>query len=286
MGKVFVVLAAIFLVNFSWAGDSELEIFGGTKVQDSEHPYVLALDGCTGFVVHENVIATAAHCFQSKGIDKNSRYLSAGNSYHGDRRKSLLIKEVYIHPWYQKKSVYDIAFIEVKPNLKEKFHIEEIPSFFLGEESEYFYLESLKPQVLAVGYGRSEKSRRQLKNKVFLDLKGFYFDIKSKKSETMGKWNKSVAEKYSLLPSVVVHSWLIQDTCKGDSGGPQMIQVDGKYQYLSLTMGGGDVCGKGTDPGVYRLIYPSICQFPDLINKYFRGKIGSSCEAVRYRVEL
>ena len=73
MGKVFVVLAAIFLVNFSWAGDSELEIFGGTKVQDSEHPYVLALDGCTGFVVHENVIATAAHCFQSKGIDKNSR---------------------------------------------------------------------------------------------------------------------------------------------------------------------------------------------------------------------
>ncbi|MEC9283002.1 MAG: trypsin-like serine protease [Bdellovibrionota bacterium] len=286
MGKVLFILSAVFLVNSALANDSELEIIGGTKVEDSEHPYVLALDGCTGFVVHKNLIATAAHCIQKHGIDPKSSYVSVGNSYHGDRKRDLMVKKIHVHPWYKNKSVYDIAFIEVNVDLQIKYHISEIPSFFIGQESEYLYLESLHPQVLAVGYGRSEKSRRQLKRKVFLDLKAFYFDIKSKKSESMGRWSKSLAKKHSLMPSVVVHSWLIRDTCKGDSGGPQMLKVDGRYQYLSLTMGGGNVCGKGADPGVYRLIYPSICEFPELIGKYFKEKIGKKCESIKYRIEL
>ena len=284
---LYTLLLSLCFFSGSLYGQSSellLEIIGGSDVKEGDYDSVVALNNCTGFVIHPHLVATAAHCIGGEGVNDSSFRFEIANTRRGKRKTSVRLKKIHIHPWYRKKSVYDIAFIETDENLQTELGIKSIPKFFIGTRESYLKLKSSKPIVTAVGYGKNEKGYSELKKYVLLNFKKFYLDIKNKRSVNLTNWTEYLAEQ-GVLPSSYVLSWLGADTCKGDSGGPGFINIDGEKLYLGLTVGGGNRCGKGKDPSVYRMIYPSICSFPDILNRYFKDRIGDSCRGVRYWVE-
>ena len=58
-----------------------------------------------------------------------------------------------------------------------------------------------------------------------------------------------------------------KDTCGGDSGGPLIAHIDGRFTLVGVTSWGKGLCGNARSPGVYADISnPSMMQFINNVN--------------------
>ena len=261
---------------------SEPLIVGGSEVREADDRAVLSLPDCTGFLLRPRLIATAAHCIAEQP-ERWQRQVRIGNSSNGKRRRNFAIQRIHLHPWYHEKSVFDIAFIELEEDLAKALQIAEIPPLFVGERRDYQALQQSNTMIRVVGYGKNERGYTEEKKQASLRFRNFYFDLKDQRSLFLRPWTEHSREgNQELWPSSYVLSWQRRDTCPGDSGGPGFILVDGKEQYLGLTVGGGRRCGRGKNPSIYRLVFPSICSFPDIIERHFPDQLAKACQNVQY----
>jgi len=239
-------------------------IFGGEAAYLGEYPWMVQIwrtskwgnnhFACTGFLIHKRYVLTAAHCVNSKALavlgkltyvvigehDTNTKIDCQENAFGVTNCAGEAIKISVGSP-----SVYtaynendenhknDIALLPLQENVRFTDYIQPIciPD-----------TETLNKTMWVSGWGKTETDNDS-PTKLKVSVERFDFD-KCKK-------------KYAKLPLDIHRNYQIcagaeegKDSCSGDSGGPLMVERDGRW-YAEGIVSFGVSCGKKGWPAVY-----------------------------------
>jgi secreted trypsin-like serine protease len=165
---------------------------------------------CSGTIVDERVYLTAAHCIES--LNPNDYLVIGGTDlYSDDPDYTINVEAVHIHPSYDPESTLnDIGVVELStdsPVAPYRWHESNDDEYDVGN------------RFTAVGFGDTGGSgdTSGTKRKVAMDILETYQDI-------------------------YLYGTGTENTCFGDSGGPDIVEIDGYLTVLgvhSFVTGGG-----------------------------------------------
>lgn len=218
--KLPLIALAVCLVSAASPAAEPQAIYGGGKVKPCGWPTTVALGGCTGTLVHPELVIFAAHCMQGGGAPSKATFGDNENS----PAFSVPTKSCSANPKYSGNATYDIAFCRLS---KPVTNVSIVP-ILMGCETQ-----ALAPgaQVVAVGFGQANDGLGWgPKREVTMPLNS----VKNGEAFIGGGG---------------------KDTCYGDSGGPVFIQLsDGSWRVFGITSYG-DYCGGG---GYYSMMHTNI----------------------------
>jgi endonuclease G len=234
-------------------GQAVLRIVGGMPVQAGEFPEC-ALIGrrrangtikwfCTGVLVHQKLVLTAAHCFQPR---KPANVVALNTDDMFDLRNAELrnVRRMVIHPQYANSGRHDIAVMVLR-------RASNVTPVRLAETAEL----SAADETTLVGFGNDD----------ILSTRGFGVKREVTVPITHGP-NSSEEDEEELgfesnLEFVAGGEGF--DSCNGDSGGPAYIKVGSERVVAGLTSRATETarnpCGEG---GIYTRVDQHV-QFID-----------------------
>jgi len=212
-------------------------IFGGEPVPEGGYPEVVAIQTnsllCTGTLLTNRVILTAAHCFPGDPSPGSIR-VSTGNSSQGPRYD---VASYGVHPEFCadlevcKEDIHDLAYIILDEA------IPTAPAETLLDQADWDAGMFVGAMVTMVGYGLDENESSGVKRFVTTPITQFSPSGHEFQAGGDGK-----------------------DSCQGDSGGPAFIEFeDGRRLLVGVTSRGSD-CGMG---GYYTLPASELCWLRD-----------------------
>lgn len=183
-------------------------IYGGEAAKTCEWPSTIGFGGCTGTLVHPQVVLYAAHCGKQRKV-------MFGETYRG-AAKTVQIKFCKTNPEYRGIAKgTDFAFCV----LSEPVQGVTIAPIVYGCE-----LEQVKPgaKVWNVGFGETDAKVSGVKHEVEVPVNKLILNDREVMTGGNGK-----------------------ATCYGDSGGPTFIQLsDGTWRVMGITSyGSSSQCG-------------------------------------------
>lgn len=213
---VFFMTTAMFCTASSAHAFSSLDpddvpttrIYGGEAAKACEWPSTIGFGGCTGTLVHPQVVLYAAHCGKQRKV-------MFGETYRG-AVKTVPIKFCKINPEYRGISKgTDYAFCVLSEPVKGV----TIAPIAYGCE-----LEQIRPgaKVWSVGFGETDHKISGVKHEVEVPVNKLILNGREVMTGGNGK-----------------------ATCYGDSGGPTFIQLsDGSWRIMGITSyGSSSQCG-------------------------------------------
>lgn len=243
LGKNLLTILSLSLLsacgNMPIDNQSNLNIFGGTKVKEGEWPTTVGVVSnsiimCTGTIVHPRLIITAAHCIEK---DQLGIYLGNGNGDGSVETTHQGIKQGVMED--KQKDVGWISFsedIDIEPS-------KIIPILYKEDEIKTV----LKPNAYShiVGYGQ-------------------YTDINTGKKGNGGIKYEADTSVNKIDPIVTDGKEIkiggndkVKGACFGDSGGPAYGKTDSGEIRVYGIVSGGETCGHG---GFYGLMHKSVCE--------------------------
>lgn len=189
------------------SGEDELsasshEIVGGTT--DTGHDAVALLYAdpgyiCTGTVIDKRVFLTAAHCISDNSNPSAYIVLGGTDLNNNEPDYQINVSAVNVHPQYDPaNSLNDVGIVELSSNAP----VEPYRWLTTGADANEIY--EVGQEFTAVGYGDTGGSgdTSGTKRKVDLDIVEIYQDV-------------------------TIYGNGTQNTCFGDSGGPDLVTIDG-----------------------------------------------------------
>jgi secreted trypsin-like serine protease len=223
---VFVSLSTVLLLTAcNPKQNSELQIqnspaiFGGEVLNPDEEiaGYIVGIyhpeEGyiCTGTLIEENIVLTAAHCIKG---DEKKIVVFFGSELQGEVVGRRVIKAV-VHPRYRPHRTFstaDVAILQFSGSTPDGFS----PLEMLSDPSEL----KAGTEILMAGYGLSDTVEQTGSGVLRWVLGQVHQDL----------WSKSEA--------TVMQSLKTGGVCSGDSGGPAMALVNDRWVVWGVTSRG------------------------------------------------
>ena len=241
----------IFFATILFSIHAQAEIIDGENVNQLDHPEVFGLklnsqdsdnnesEGvCTSFLVTPNLLLTAAHCLQNT----SSVSLIANGSNLNIRQKGIEVESDHFesHPQFelprdgmsqfdrQKNVANDIGYILLS---KPVVGISPLPVYVSKDAPSKMLLN--KAEVTLVGYGASR----------FIGIHGDY----SSQNLLIKKQGKK--EISSIFDNYVLLLGKTYGALPGDSGGPEIINLNGITQVVAINHGMQGLAGNDREYG-------------------------------------
>jgi secreted trypsin-like serine protease len=236
------------------------KILGGVESKSGDWPWVVALldsnesdiyqaQYCSGVLIGESWILTAAHCVLDRTAGSIDVAIGAFDlsTFTGSRST---ISTIQVHPQYNSDFQYDIALLRLSvPSSQPKIalfagdSVESVPPSLLGE------------MTTAIGWGHAD------------DGSSWYYPEKLRQVNLPVVNNSLCNDAYStsLIASQMCAGYYEgKDVCNGDSGGPIMSYIDGEWLHVGLVSYGA-TC---QDYGGWYGVYTRTSEFVDYIKGY------------------
>ncbi|PCC67685.1 Trypsin [Nannocystis exedens] len=231
-------------------------ILGGTVVERGAWPEVVAMTYgpsiCTGTLVSERVVLTAAHCIIDAGWLPISVRFGVDVTAPGTR--VVAVERAGFHPDYCsdlkvcKWDVWDYGYLVLAEPVTDV-----APARPLRGQEEWDEAMAIGGDVTLVGYGRDEASKTHVKRQV---------DVPIVRLSPTGLEFRTGGDGI--------------DSCGGDSGGPAFVTLaSGEVRLAGVTSRGSEPCGKG---GYYGIPAAALCSYG------FRPKRSATQALERLRV--
>jgi len=211
------------------------KILGGVQAAEGAWPWIAALlyaddpsvfyaQFCSGVLIEKSWVLTAAHCVQ--GLSASEIQVAVGaydlTRFTGSRTP---VKSIRIHPQFSSATLYnDLALVELG-----------VPSaippitLFSGESVDNTPPSLLGRLVTVLGWGLADTATRW-----------YYPEIlRQVNLPVVADSTCNAIYTYPISPAQFCAGYYEgKDACEGDSGGPTVVQVDGKWVHAGIVSAG------------------------------------------------
>lgn len=234
---------------------SHLKIIGGRPTTEYEYLQVVSIlrNGapiCSGTVIAERTVISAAHCFDSMlrqgSFDVSSLELFFGqDATRPELGVVIPVARAATHPefWRGHLSALDLAILQSEVSLPVSTPTELV----LDRSNIDLYRSSSLPTTI-VGFGVTRNTQQP-----------------GSQQSSYGIKHVATAWSYGLYGGDIFIGDSRADTCTGDSGGPAFLSVAGRApQLIGITSRGPSPCARDFDPGIMTIPRSGICWIQDV----------------------
>lgn len=229
--------------------NSTLAVVGGKLVRANEHlaAHTLALvetegdveEYCTAVLIAPNAALTAAHCFLEA---KTKPALFFGTSIPSSREKEdsrfVDFNDVIIHPNFSQKKLKDY---DQKIRLLTQESKIPVPKEGLDDLAIVLFtppkLTAYRPVPISEGIPSGEKSTAAGFGCLSTECEEY--------SNRLRKVELTFLRELGASRMLLMSAGENQGTCTGDSGGPDFLQRNGRWELLSIVSTGPESCEAG-----------------------------------------
>ena len=224
-------------------------IVGGVPTEEHEYPWQAGVRitfgtktfFCGGSVISSEYVLTAAHCTHGNPTAGQvflgtSQRLPPGESTGGELFDVVVI---FNHPSYNPDyTLHDYALLLLDRAITFSAHISPV---CLPSPGQMF----ADATATASGFGRTSTNGSM--SDVLLEV-----DLRIWAPQHCETFMHQIGFPYEQSIMVCAGGEAGKDSCMGDSGGPLMVQEDGRYVLVGVTsFGVSHECARGDDPSVY-----------------------------------
>jgi len=245
------------------------KIIGGNPADKNEYPWMVALvwrgtnkPWCGGSLITARHVLTAAHCFDRVNSEEDIEVLVGLHSinHQTDFDRHEVSKIDNHRKWPNGDVDYDISILTIHPSVRGSF----LMPVCLPADTNTKYVGQ---EATVTGWGRV--STNGPGSPVLKEADVTVISDKDCKAKLRKKFRVDSSHICAMAPG--------ENSCEGDSGGPLIVEENGRWTLVGVVNGGPPGGCVDVQPQ-YPAVYSRVTEVMDWIRKRTNGAYNSACK--------